>query len=156
MSRLATGRTAPEDEHMANPSNQDAYNELAYYTLAHSAPSFIHQHIVDAFMAQHADEHTKPIAITFALVGLYLHIETGSSGKQVQQAHMQLAKRRRIWLTFKPLGRRGDVTVQDALAAPPGQERDNAIRAWCGSVWEAWKESQQQVRDLVKTELGID
>lgn len=37
-----------------NPANseQQAYYELSYYTLAHPDPNFIHQHIVDAFGAQ--------------------------------------------------------------------------------------------------------
>jgi hypothetical protein len=65
---------------------QDAYDQVRYYTLSLGDPAFIHQHVVDAFIAQHADENTKPIAITFALVGLYLHVEKGFSGQQVQRA----------------------------------------------------------------------
>jgi hypothetical protein len=141
---------------MAHQSDQEAYNELAYYTLALSDPAFIHQQVVDAYTAQHADEHTKPIATAFALIGLYLSVEKGFSGKQVQQAHMQLAKKRKQWPTFKPPDQKGDITVEDVLAAQPGHDRDNKIQEWCGSVWEAWNESHQQVRDLVKTELEID
>ena len=60
--------------------------ELAYYTLAHPDPEFIHQYIMDAYAAQHADEHSKPISIAFALAGLYLHLERGYSGWQVRAA----------------------------------------------------------------------
>ncbi len=63
---------------------QASYNELSYYTLALRDPAFIHQHIVDAFAAQTADEHTRPIKLTFALAGLYLHVEKGFTGRQVQ------------------------------------------------------------------------
>jgi hypothetical protein len=42
-------------------SEQQAYDELQCYTLGHSDPGFIHQHVVDAWAAQHADERTKPI-----------------------------------------------------------------------------------------------
>jgi hypothetical protein len=49
--------------------DQDAYDELQCYTLAHADPSFIHQHVVDAFTVQHADERAKPIALTFAPIG---------------------------------------------------------------------------------------
>jgi len=56
-------------------SNEAAYNELCCYTLAHGDLSFIHQHVVDSFAAQNADENTKPIKLTFALIGLYLHVE---------------------------------------------------------------------------------
>ena len=52
------------------PSERHAYDELQCYTLARGDLAFIHQHVVDAWAAQHADERTKPIGLTFALVGL--------------------------------------------------------------------------------------
>jgi hypothetical protein len=61
-------------------SDQDLYNELAYYTLSHGDASFIHQNLVDAYTAQHADEFTKPIAVVFAL-GRSLPV----SGKELQR-----------------------------------------------------------------------
>ena len=80
------------------PDPDDLYHELSYYTLAHPGPSFIHQHIVDAYTAQHANETTKPIAVIFALIGLYLHVEKNFTGRQVQRFHMKLAKIRRQWV----------------------------------------------------------
>lgn len=68
---------------MPSQSDQEAFNELSYYTLSHGDPAFIHQYIVDAYAAQHADEKSKPITVAFALIGLYLHIEKHYSGKQV-------------------------------------------------------------------------
>jgi len=59
-----------------NDKEHDFY-ELCCYTLAHDDPSFIHQHVVAAFAAQHAQENDKPIKLTFALAGLYLHVERG-------------------------------------------------------------------------------
>ncbi|HXG53369.1 MAG TPA: DUF5946 family protein, partial [candidate division Zixibacteria bacterium] len=61
-------------------SEQQSYEQLQCYTLGHGGLEFIHQHVVDAWAAQHADEQTKPIRLTFALVGLYLHVERGFSG----------------------------------------------------------------------------
>jgi hypothetical protein len=46
-------------------SDRDAYDELCCYILAHDDASFIHQHVVDAFAAQTADEQSKQIALTF-------------------------------------------------------------------------------------------
>ncbi len=60
---------------------RDTYHALCGYTLTHPGPTFLHQHVVDAFAAQRADGDTKPIALTFALVGLYLAVERRSSGK---------------------------------------------------------------------------
>jgi hypothetical protein len=41
-------------------SEQEAFYELCYYTIAHFDPIFIHQYVVDAFAAQTADKKTKP------------------------------------------------------------------------------------------------
>jgi hypothetical protein len=138
------------------PSDQDLYNELAFYTLAHGDPAFIHQNVVDAFAAQTTGPSTKPITIVFALIGLYLHVEKGFTGKQVQRAHMQLAKYRRQWfMPALPLDR-GAIRIQDVLAAAPGPKRDGLIRKWCESAWPPWSASRQQIVDLAKSELGVD
>jgi hypothetical protein len=136
-------------------SDQDLYHELAFYTLAHSDPSFLHQHIVDAYAAQHADENTKPIVIVFALVGLYLHLEKNLTGRQVQRFHMKLAKIRRQWVKPEPPKERGAITVQHVLAAAEGPSRDALIDRWCASVWEAWNESHDDIANLARIELGI-
>lgn len=121
-------------------AEEDAQNALAAYTLTHGDPRFIHQHVVDAFAAQHATTETRPIAVAFALIGLYLHVVRGLSGRQVQRAHMVLAKRSRHWPTFPLPEHRGAITAVDVMAAPDGLERDRAIDAWCGSVWDAYRD----------------
>jgi len=136
-------------------AEQELYNELAYYTLSHGDPAFIHQHLVDAFTAQHADENSKPIGVVFALVGLCLHLEKNFTGRQVQQMHMRLARKRKQWPRLPFPRDRGDITAADVLAAPPGQERDKMIHAWCGAVWKAWQESRPQILELLKKELDI-
>jgi hypothetical protein len=132
---------------------QEKFHELCFYTLAHRDPKFIHQHVVDAFAAQRADPDDKPIKVAFALIGLYLHLEQGYSGRQVQLAHMRLAKHRKQWPAFTPPSQRGAVTVADVLVAPPGCERDDAIERWCASVWEAWQGVRDAVCELLKDEL---
>lgn len=133
---------------------QDQYNELAFYTLEHPDKAyFIHQLVVDAFMAQTADESTKPIGITFALVGLYLCLEKNYTGRQVQLAHMQLAKSKKIWPSINLPAERGKITVSDVLFAKSGEARDSMIKKWCASVWEAYKENHVTVKMLVKNEL---
>src|SRR4029079_9142963 len=98
---------------MTSEDDVRAYHELSAYTLAHGGAAFIHQHVVDAFAAQHADDRSqpisvtvalvddedrrKPIGVTFALVGLFLHVELRWTGRQVQRAHVQLARQKRPW-----------------------------------------------------------
>jgi hypothetical protein len=137
------------------PSPQDAYNELSGYTLTHFGPAFIHQYVVDAFAAQNADERTKPIKLTFALVGLYLHVEKSYSGKQVQKVHMLLARRKREWPSFALPRDRGVMTAADVIAAPAGPDRDAAIDVCCASVWKAFRDSHKAVADLLH-QHGID
>ena len=131
-------------------SDEDAYHELCGYTLMHGDPSFIHQHVVDAHAAQHAVEGVKPIGITFALVGLYLHVEKQFTGREVQRAHMKLGRRKRTWPAIRFPPTRGSMTAADVLAAPAGAERDRAIHAWCASVWEAFADNRPTVVDLLR------
>jgi len=135
-------------------AEEQAHQELQAYTLGHGDPAFIHQHVVDAWAAQHADERSKPIGLTFALVGLYLHVEKGLSGRQVQRVHMELARRTRDWPSFPLPGERGAVTAIEVMAAPAGAERDRAIDAWCVSVWEAYGESHREVAELLASFAG--
>src|SRR5260370_22891507 len=99
-------------------SNENAYNELCCYTLTHGDPAFIHQHVVDAFAAQNADERTKPIKLTFALIGLYLHVEKQFSGREVQRTHQFLAEGKRLWPSFPLPPDRGSLTPADVTSAP--------------------------------------
>jgi hypothetical protein len=130
---------------------QEALNKLTAWTLSLRDGAFIHQHVVDAWAAQHADEDAKPIRVAFALIGLYLHIEKGFTGRQVQLAHVKLAqphgrgRPRKEWPQFTLPKKRGTITVVDVMAAPE-DGRAAAVDRWCESVWEAWRESHDQVR----------
>lgn len=138
-------------------NDKNLFYELSYYTLAHRDQIyFIHQHVVDAYAAQEADEHTKPIAITFTLAGLYLFLEKGYTGRQVQNAHMEMAKNKRVWPVFKFPKLRGDIAIQNVLALPAGDERDSMIKLWCASVWLAHSENHETVRILVNSILKLD
>jgi hypothetical protein len=135
--------------------DQDLYHELSYYTLAHPSPAFLHQHLVDAYAAQYADRSSKPIGVVLALIGLYLSVEKGFTGRQVQRAHMQLGKRHRQWPQMELPVDRGAVTIADVLAATPGPARDAMIHEWCASVWKAWAGCRSQIVELAQVELGI-
>jgi Family of unknown function (DUF5946) len=135
----------------AKMSPQEAYNELAFYTLSHPGTEFIHQNLVDAFTAQNAGENTKPIAITFALIGLYLSVEKGFTGRQVQLMHMRLAKSGKSWPEFELPEQRGNITVFDVLATQPGKLRDQMIGNWCVSVWSAFQGSREKIVGLLQS-----
>ena len=132
-------------------TDQEAYDKLSLYTLAHASPEFIHQYAVDAYAAQHADEHSKPVYLAFALAGLYLHLEKGFSGKAVQLAHMEMGKAKMKWPVFGLPIERGSMNVSDVLVAAPGKDRDEAIAKWSASVWEAYSASHAKVAEWVQT-----
>jgi hypothetical protein len=132
---------------------QEAYHELSAYTLTHGDPGFIHQYAVDAFAAQRADNRTKPITLAFALIGLYLHIERNETGRQVQRVHMLLARRRKQWPTFELPEERGDISVLDVMREPGGPQRDEMIRKWSASVWDAYRASHARVIELLEAAL---
>lgn len=135
---------------MPGAAEATAYEELQCYTLELGDSAFMHQHVVDAWAAQHADEKIKPIALTFALVGLHLHLERGFSGRKVQRAHMSLARHRRQWPSPAQPLERSAVTTVHVMAAAPGAQRAEAIDAWCASVWEAYRDCHDDIADLVR------
>ena len=137
------------------PTDQDLFDELSFYTMSLRDPEFLHQNAVDAFAAQHVDETTKPIKTVFALIGLYLTLEKGFTGRQVQLAHMRLARQRRHWPRIPPIAERAPVTVVDVLTAEPGTARNQAIRDWCRAVWEPWQSQREVIVQLARDELGV-
>ncbi len=123
------------------------YSDLICYTVAKQDPEFIHQHAVDAYAAQHAGGSTRNITVAFGLIGLYLALERGFTGKQVQAAHMRIANRRKVWPRLEPPSVQAGLTVLDVLTAVTDAERDAMIRKWMTAVWDSWRDSQGWVRE---------
>ena len=125
-------------------------NELSYYTLAHADPRFLHQHLVDAYGAQHLRQSKSTIGAAFALAGVYLAVERGFTGRQVQKMHMMMARTSKEWPRFAPPADVGPLTVADVLAVGPGPGRDQRLMEWCASVWGAWSGEHGRVREMVE------
>jgi hypothetical protein len=124
-------------------------HELSYYTLAHGDPRFIHQHLVDAYGAQHVRDSKSTIGAAFALAGLYLAVERGFTGRQVQKMHMLMGGQSRQWPRFEQPENVGPLTVADVLAVVPGPDRDEKLMQWCGSIWGAWSAQHGRIREMV-------
>ncbi len=133
---------------MSTHIQQEKYHELAFYTLALRDDFFIHQNIVDAFTAQTATKNTKPKALTFALVGLYLLIEHNFTGKQIQLFHVKMSQDKQMWphiaLPINP----GQVSIDAVLDAQPGELRNKMIHIWCKAVWETYADSHIAISKL--------
>ena len=132
-------------------SSEEQYHELSFYTLAHQDKSFIHQHIVDAYIAQTANQNTKAISLVFSLAGLYLYVEKNYTGRQVQQVHLQMAKNKIAWPSINLPEYRGNISVANVIEEAPGPQRDDMIHKWCISVWDAYKDNSEVIAALLQT-----
>jgi len=75
-----------------------------------------------------------------ALAGLYLALERGFTGRQVQQMHMRTARASKPWPRCYSPDAVPSMTVADVLVVDEGTARDEALMEWCASVWQAWSE----------------
>ena len=129
----------------------DAHDRLCAWTLTLGDADFVHQHVVDAHMLQHATPETKPIGIAFALAGLCLHLHHGYTGRAVQEAHMKMGRAGGPWPVFALPEQRGDVTAADVVAVPTGPERVAAIDGWCEAVWKPWSGQRGDVEAFLRS-----
>jgi len=130
------------------------FSDLSCYTVAKQDEEFIHQYVVDTYEAQHAGGKTRNITVAFGLIGLYLALEKGYTGKQVQRAHMQIVRVRKDWPRLEPPARPASLTIMDVLKAPDGPEKDGMILRWMAAVWESWADRQVWVRETTNALLG--
>lgn len=143
-----------DERYSASAACRQVYGELTAYTLSLPDVEFPHQLAVDTYAAQHASAKSKPIGLTFALVGLYLVCERNYTGKQVQKAHTLLAATRQPWPSWTPPTTRAALTVLDVLNAPE-HERKQMLRQWERAVWQTWAPEQARVAKLVHQHLTI-
>jgi hypothetical protein len=146
--KLPSKNLEPSDRYHASGECLQLYEELAAYNMSKNDPDFIHQLAVDAYGAQHSGGVTRNITTAFALIGLYLSIECGYTGRQVQKAHMELAKRRHDWPRFEPPQQTYSLTVFDVLRAEPGKKRDEMLKSWAEDVWKTWEHYHDRVRTI--------
>ena len=151
--RLPDRNLGPAEHYNAAGECLEAYYGLTCWTLVRQDAAFVHQHAVDAYAAQHAGERMRPITAVLALIGLYLAVERGYTGREVQLAHMKIARRRRDWPRLEPPEDRGDLTVADVLAAETDAEKEEALMRWAASVWEAWEDRHRWVRETTERVL---
>jgi len=126
------------DRYNSSPACWELFGELSAYTLSHGDPRFIHQHAVDAWQLQHAMPSKSNIGIAFSLIGLYLALEKGYTGRQVQLAHMDLGRTKRDWGDFEIPSSRTALAVVDVLRAEPGNARDAMLMQWSAAIWANW------------------
>lgn len=114
-----------------------------------SRQTFVHQLAIDAYAAQHVAARSPGIGPAFALITLCLVADHDCTGRQAQDAHLLLARKKRDWPRFVPPDRVGLMTVRNIMRAPAGDERDRLIGKWVDDVWQAWSHEHARVKELV-------
>jgi Family of unknown function (DUF5946) len=143
-----------DERYNASYACRQLYGELSAYTLFLQDVDFLHQFAVDTYTAQHAGAVVKPIALTFALVGLYLAFEHNYTGKQVQKAHTLLVRTPKKWPQFRLPEEKASLTVLDVLKTPE-KERNDVLREWGKAVWSIWESEHTKVAELVHERLTV-
>lgn len=147
------------DRYRASGECWELYGELTASNMERTDPFFFHQLCVDAYGAQHSGGPVKPVTTVFALVGLHLTVERGFTGRQVQKAHMDLAKKAGPgfdWPRLEPPAQKWDMTVSDVWNAKSGEKGQERIKIWAESVWKSWAAQHDRVRTLCEAWLGIE
>jgi hypothetical protein len=126
------------------------FHTLAGIHFDEADASFKHQIAIDCYGAQHIGGPSKPVTAVYALVGLCLHVERGFSGRQIQAAHMLLARTRSNWPTLSAPATHYRVTVDMVVAAGCASSRAQQLEAWAVCTWEAWRNEQQWVRNIIR------
>ncbi len=143
----------PPDRFSASGECFQLFSDLSSYTVSKRDAEFIHQHAVDAYEAQHAGDRTRNITVAFGLIGLYLALEKGFTGRQVQEAHMKLARTRKDWPRLDPPAIPAPITVLDVVQGRTDEERDQLIWKWMAAVWDSWSDRKDWVRAITDTLL---
>jgi hypothetical protein len=146
----------PGERLHASPACWRLYGEVAGYEAEHLAQlGRLHQLMVDAYAAQHADG-SPSIGPAFALIGLYLAFEHKMTGPEVRAAHGYLANRFRRWQAFAPPTEPAPITVFDVAMAGSPDEHAAMIERWARAVWRSWSHAHGEVAALIDERLPAD
>lgn len=118
---------------------------MTAYHLEQTSEDFRHQVAIDAYAAQHPGPPARRITLWFALAGLYLALDEGWTGRQVQVAHQRLAEVDKVGPALNRPFPAAAMTVSDVLAAGPGGGRDAAVQNWALAVWRSWQPCHAQI-----------
>jgi len=139
----------PPERYNATGEYLETYFDLTCWTLVRQDGRFVHQHAVDAYAAQHVGERMRPITTAFALIGLYLAVERGYTGRQVQLVHMKIG-RRRDWPRLEPPKDRGELTVMDILLAATDAKKEEMLMRPTASVRQTREDRHRWVRETTE------
>ncbi len=108
--------------------------------------------IIDCYSVQHDTYILSARSLAAHLTGVCIALEHRGDEALLRAVQQWLGRTRDLVKPAVP-ARRGDVTIDDVIAAAP-EDRGATVRAWAGSVWTAWAEHQAQVRSWIAAAGG--
>jgi hypothetical protein len=108
--------------------------------------------IVDCYSLQHDAYVRSGRSLAAHLTGACIALEHGGDEALLPAVQRWLSRTRELPKPAVP-ALRGDVTIDDVIAAPP-EERHAVVRRWAASAWDAWREDQPLARQWIAAARG--
>ena len=100
--------------------------------------------IVDCYSIQHDKYILSGRSLAAHLTGVCIAVEHGGDPALLRAAQDWLSRTRALAKPAVPT-RRGDVTINEVIAAAP-EDRHAVILMWAASAWSAWSQQQELAR----------
>jgi hypothetical protein len=108
--------------------------------------------VVDCYAVQHDAYMRSARSLAAHLTGVCIALEHRGD-EALRRAVQQWLGRTRDLVKPAVPERRGDVTIDDVIAAAP-EDRGAMVRAWAASAWAAWTEHQSLARSWIAAAGG--
>ncbi|WP_457632164.1 DUF5946 family protein [Oceanithermus desulfurans] len=116
------------------------YSDPAYYD--------VHRLSVDAYAVQHPGSPSRLSiqSVAVHLIRLCLFLEHGLSPENANQAMLEAAKHKDMFVWLNPPESLGPLTAADVVKAASIQEHKALVRAWAEGAWAAWFPHHDTIR----------
>ena len=108
--------------------------------------------IVDCYSVQHDKYIRSGRSLAAHLTGVCIAAEHGGDQALLRATQQWLSRTQKLPKPAVPAWR-GDVTVDDVIAAAP-EDRHTVVERWAASAWEAWAEHHALARSWIAEARG--
>jgi hypothetical protein len=133
---------------LSSPGCWAAYGELLVKEYQDRRYAPLHRLSVDTYAVQHPGVDTPQArnSVGIHLSRLYLMLEFGWPIEHANDAMLSITAKKKSYPWLTPPLSRGSLTVKQVLLASDPEEHLAAVGRWARSVWQAWAEHHETVR----------
>lgn len=133
----------------SSPGCWAAYGQVLAQEYSDPSLGDIHRLSVDAYAAQHPGQPSPQSmkSVGVHLIRLFLTVERGFDVRESNRIMVAISKVKNRFGWLQPPSSLGRVTVADVAGATDVEEHRKAVHAWTQSVWEAWAEHHETIRE---------